>query len=67
MSMPSLNVSFTEEEIAELRSAAEREGTSLKTLAHDATIDHVHRAKVLAAAIRITGISTELNKRLAQK
>ena len=36
--MPSLNITFTDEEQQELRNAAERESVSLKTFAHDAVI-----------------------------
>ena len=36
--MPSLNITFTDEEQKELRAAAERESVSLKTFAHDAVI-----------------------------
>ncbi|WP_020495219.1 hypothetical protein [Sciscionella marina] len=65
--MTALNVQFTEEEMADLRAAAEREGKSLKTVAHDAVVSAVSSRKyrVAEAAARVAGISAELNERLA--
>jgi hypothetical protein len=65
--MPALNVTFTEDEMAQLRDATAEEETSMKTFAHDAILAALHRRKVTAAAIRAARISAGLNKRLADK
>jgi len=66
--MPALNLQFSEEEMQDLRAAAEREGTSLKNLAHDAVVTAISSRKHLveAAAERVAKISAELNERLAR-
>ncbi|MBA8825855.1 hypothetical protein FHX42_003221 [Saccharopolyspora lacisalsi] len=67
--MPALNLEFSEEEMADLRNAAEREGQSLKSLAHDAVMQTVSSRKYLVedAASRVARISAGLNKRLAEQ
>lgn len=66
--MPALNLSFTDEEMEDLRAAAEREGTSLKALAHAAVMDRVssRKAQVADAAARVASVSAELLDRLAK-
>lgn len=66
--MPALNLSFSEEEMNELRAAAEREGSSLKALAHDAVMARVSSRKrqVDEAAARVAGVSADLLDRLAK-
>ena len=58
----------TDEEIADMRAAAEREHKSLKAVAHDAVVSAVSPRKCLVeqAATRVAAVSTELNERLAQ-
>lgn len=65
--MTALNLQFTEEEMDELRAAAEREGKSLKSLAHDAVVTVVSSRKHLVeeSAARVARVSAELNERLA--
>lgn len=65
--MPSLNITFSDEEQKELREAAERESVSLKTFAHDAVIAAASRRKRLRESLLddIFVKSAELNKRLA--
>lgn len=65
--MPALNVTFSEEEMATLRTQAEKEDTSMKRLAHDAVLADVRRRKIAAAAVRTARISAGLNRRLATK
>ncbi|GAB09076.1 hypothetical protein GOARA_027_00390 [Gordonia araii NBRC 100433] len=64
--MPSLNISFTDEEHALLQAAAQRAGKALKPFAHDAVVDAAseYRQKVLDAAHRSAAWSKELNERL---
>ncbi|WP_020670602.1 hypothetical protein [Amycolatopsis nigrescens] len=66
--MTALNLQFTDEEMADLRAAAEREGKSLKAVAHHAVVTAVSSRKHLVeqAAARIALISGELNERLAK-
>lgn len=66
--MAALNLQFTDEEMADLRAAAEREGKSLKAVAHDAVVSAVTSRKHLVkqAAARVAAISEELNDRLAK-
>lgn len=66
--MPALNLQFSDEEMDALRAAAEREGTSLKNLAHDAVVTAVSSRKHLVeqAAGRVAAISAELNEHLAK-
>lgn len=65
--MPSLNITFTDEEHTALKAAAERRGVSLKTCVHDAAIAAVseHKHRVLEAARIVADKSAELNRRLA--
>ncbi|MBO8187940.1 hypothetical protein [Streptomyces spirodelae] len=65
--MPALNVVFSDEEMAEVREAANREGVSVKALAHDTVLSELRRRKVRAAALRTARISAGLNERLATK
>lgn len=67
--MPALNLQFTDEEMEDLRSAAEREGRSLKLVAHDLVVQAVSSRKHLVedAAARIASTSARLNERLAEK
>lgn len=67
-SMAALNLQFTDEEMADLRAAAQREGKSLKALAHDAVVALVSSRKHLVeeAAARVAAISEGLNERLAK-
>jgi len=66
--MTALNLQFTDEEMADLRATAEREGKSLKSVAHDAVVSVVSSRKHLVkeAAARVARISGELNERLAK-
>lgn len=65
--MTALSVSFTDDEMVELRAAAEREGRSLKAVAHDAVVSVVasRKHRVAEASARVASISAELNERLA--
>lgn len=67
--MPALNLEFSDEEMTDLRSAAEREGQSLKSLAHDVVVQAVSSRKYLIedAANRVARISAGLNERLADR
>ena len=65
--MPALNITFTDEEMSQIRAATAEEETSMKSFAHDAVLAEVHRRKVTAAAVRAARISAGLNKRLAEK
>lgn len=67
--MPALNLQFSDEEMEDLRGAAEREGRSLKVVAHDIVVEAVSSRKHLVddAAARVAGISATLNERLAEK
>lgn len=69
MPLPALNLEFSDEEMADLRSAAERAGQSLKSLAHDAVVQAVSARKYLVedAAARIARTSAGLNERLADR
>lgn len=64
--MPALNITFSDEEMEQLRSATAT-GTSLKTFVHDAALVELHRAKVAKAAAEVGRISAGLAKRLAEK
>ncbi len=65
--MPSLNITFTDEEQQELRDAAQRENVSLKAFAHDAVTAAASSRKrqVAEASARVARVSAELNRRLA--
>ncbi len=64
--MPSLNISFTDEEHAQLIEAARKSNTSLKVFVHAAAVerssDYRHRVDELVG--QIAGWSKELNERL---
>ena len=64
--MPSLNIEFTDEEHAQLKAAAEREGTSLKAYVHHAVVDRSsnYRLRVEELARQGAEWSAELNRRL---
>jgi hypothetical protein len=65
--MPSLNVTFTEEELARVRAAAAGDDVSLRTFAHRAILAAAseHRRRVAEAARIVAQRSAELNRRLA--
>jgi len=65
--MPSLNVTFSDEEMERVRSAAKHRGQALKPYAHDAilAVADDRSARVTEAFRFVTERSTELNKRLA--
>jgi hypothetical protein len=48
--MPSLNVSFTDEELEGVRAAAAAEGKSLKQYLHDLGVREMHRKRFVAGA-----------------
>ncbi|MGP4043938.1 hypothetical protein [Streptomyces sp. 2A115] len=48
--MPSLNVSFTDEELEGVRAAAAAEGKSLKQYLHDLGVREMHRQRFVAGA-----------------
>ncbi|MFE4416483.1 hypothetical protein ACIQFZ_36850 [Streptomyces sp. NPDC093064] len=48
--MPSLNVSFSEEELEGVRAAAAAEGKSLKAYLHDLGVREMHRKAFVAGA-----------------
>lgn len=66
--MPALDLEFSDDEMVDLRATAEREGRSLKAVAHDAVVLSVssRRHRVADAAARVARISTGLNERLAR-
>lgn len=66
--MPALSVEFTDDEMSDLRAAAEREGRSLRAIAHDAVVRSVSSRKHLIeeASTRVARISAGLNERLAR-
>ncbi|ORW09547.1 hypothetical protein [Mycobacterium kyorinense] len=65
--MPSLNITFTEEELAAVRAAAGGENLSLRAFAHRAVLSAAseHKRRVSEAAALIAQRSAELNRRLA--
>lgn len=65
--MPSLNVTFTDDELERVRVAAASDDVSLKTFAHDAilTAASEHKRLVAEAARLVAERSAELNRRLA--
>jgi hypothetical protein len=65
--MPSLNISFTDEELAAVRAAAASDGLSLRAFAHRAVLDAAseHKRRVAEAARIVAERSAELNRRLA--
>lgn len=67
LGMPSLNVTFTEEELASVRAAAASDDVSLRAFAHRAILAAAseHRRRVAEAARLVAERSAELNRRLA--
>ena len=65
--MPSLNISFTDEELEAVRTAAANDDVSLRTFAHRAILGAAseHKRRVAEAAHIVAARSAELNKRLA--
>ena len=65
--MPSLNVSFTDEELAAIRAAAGGEQLSLRAFVHRAAMAAASERKrqVAQAAAIVARRSAELNRRLA--
>ena len=65
--MPSLNISFTDDELAAVRAAAGEVDVSLRTFAHDAVVAAAsrHKQAVTDAARLVAQRSAELNNRLA--
>jgi hypothetical protein len=65
--MPSLNVSFTDEELEAVRTAAAGDDVSLRTFAHRAILAAAsdHKRRVAEAAQIVAARSAELNRRLA--
>lgn len=65
--MPSLNISFTDEELEAVRAAATNDDVSLRTFAHRAILAAAseHNRRVAEAAGIVAARSAELNKRLA--
>lgn len=65
--MPALNLNFSDDEMAQLRSAAAATNQSLKAYAHRVVTDAAseYRRHVLEAGNYVAARSTELNKRLA--
>lgn len=50
LGMPSLNVTFTDEEMEGVRAAASAEGKSLKQYMHDLGVREMHRKRFVAGA-----------------
>ena len=67
MRVPSLNITFTEEELAAVRAAAATDDLSLRTFAHRAILAAAseHKRRVAEAARIVATRSAELNRRLA--
>jgi len=69
--MPALNIQFTDAEIARLRERAEREGRSMRTMAHDTIVNCADRsdkdARVAEAVTRVIHLSQDLLRRLADR
>ncbi len=69
--MPGLSITFTDEEIKQLRARAKTEGLSMRTFAHDLIVKCNSRteedALIKAAYDRAKVISAELLRRLADK
>jgi hypothetical protein len=65
--MPSLNVTFTDEELERVRIAAASEDVSLRAFAHRAVLGAAseHKRRVTEAARLVAERSAELNRRLA--
>jgi hypothetical protein len=65
--MPSLNITFTDDELASVRAAAASDDVSLRAFAHQAILAAAsdHRRRVAEAARVVAERSAELNRRLA--
>ncbi|QUR68795.1 plasmid mobilization protein [Mycobacterium spongiae] len=65
--MPALNVEFSDEELAKVRSAASDAGTSMRAFARQAILDRAvnREGRVRALGQEIAQRSAELNRRLA--
>jgi hypothetical protein len=65
--MPSLNITFTDEELAAVRTAAGDENLSLRAFVHRAVVTAAsdHKRRVAEGARLIAERSAELNRRLA--
>jgi hypothetical protein len=65
--VPSLNIAFTEEELAAVRAAAASDDVSLRAFAHRAIVAAAsqHKRKMAEAARIVAERSAELNRRLA--
>ncbi|OBI17774.1 antitoxin Phd [Mycobacterium sp. E2327] len=65
--MPSLNISFTDEELEAIRIAAAGDDLSLRAFAHQAILSAAseHKRRVAEAAKIVAARSAELNQRLA--
>ena len=65
--MPSLNITFTAEELATVRAAAAGDNVSLRAFVHRAILEAAseHKRKVAEAARIVAKRSEELNRRLA--
>jgi hypothetical protein len=65
--MPALNVDFSEDELAIVRSAASNSGASMRAFAKQAILDKAldREGRVRALAEQIAERSAELNRRLA--
>lgn len=64
--MPGLSISFTEAELTQIRSAAGRDDTSLKTYVHDVVVVAASSDRIADIAAGVANRSKELNKRLAK-
>ena len=69
--MPALNIQFTDEEITRLRKRAEREGRSMRTMAHDTIVSCADQsdkdARIAEAVTRVISLSQDLLRRLADR
>lgn len=65
-SMPGLNLTFTDDELATVREAAAREGLSLKKYAHDTVVAAASTDRIAQIAASVAERSRELNERLAR-
>lgn len=65
--MPALNITFSDEELAQLRLSATDQDVSLKTFVHDAALAAASDRKRLIAQLahEVAAASAELNERLA--
>lgn len=69
--VPALNINFTEDELARLRTQAHAQRTSMSKLAHNIIVERTdsaeHNAIVLGASARVIDLSRDLLKRLADR